>query len=95
MKVVGRIRIRIRLKEMTYRIQIRIRIKVMRIRNTASNTEVLFFQIKSLPPGLCKLSRLRKLYVCDNQLDFEGIPAGIGTSSIFSNILYFTFKYPL
>ena len=35
-------------------------------------------KIKSLPAGLCKLLKLKKLYLCDNQLDFEGIPAGIG-----------------
>ena len=35
-------------------------------------------KIKSLPPGLCKLLKLKKLYLCDNQLDFEGIPTGIG-----------------
>ncbi|KAJ8964532.1 hypothetical protein NQ314_004827 [Rhamnusium bicolor] len=28
--------------------------------------------------SLCKLSALRRLYVNDNQLDFEGIPSGIG-----------------
>ena len=27
---------------------------------------------------LCKLSKLKKLYVNENQLDFEGIPSGIG-----------------
>jgi len=37
--------------------------------------------IASLPSGLCKLTKLRKLYVCDNKLDFEGIPAGIGKLS--------------
>lgn len=35
-------------------------------------------QITSLPASLCKLSSLRRLYINDNQLDFEGIPSGIG-----------------
>ncbi|CAH1118897.1 unnamed protein product [Phaedon cochleariae] len=34
--------------------------------------------ITILPSGICKLSSLRRLYVNDNQLDFEGIPSGIG-----------------
>ena len=29
-------------------------------------------QITSLPGSLCKLFKLKKLYVCENQLDFEG-----------------------
>ena len=28
--------------------------------------------------SLCKLERLRKLYVNSNNIDFNGIPAGIG-----------------
>ena len=28
--------------------------------------------------GLCKLSRLRRLYVNENELDFQGIPPGMG-----------------
>lgn len=35
-------------------------------------------KLVSLPASLCKLSALRRLYVNDNQLDFEGIPSGIG-----------------
>lgn len=35
-------------------------------------------KLKSLPPAICKISSLRRLYVNDNQLDFEGIPSGIG-----------------
>ena len=31
-----------------------------------------------LQAGLCKLAQLRKLYVNSNQIDFNGIPAGIG-----------------
>ncbi|XP_023344300.1 protein flightless-1 isoform X2 [Eurytemora carolleeae] len=38
-------------------------------------------KITSLPGSLCKLFKLKKLYVCENQLDFEGIPAGIGKLS--------------
>ncbi|KAJ8955152.1 hypothetical protein NQ318_009045 [Aromia moschata] len=35
-------------------------------------------KLTSLPACLCKLSALRRLYLNDNQLDFEGIPSGIG-----------------
>ncbi|KAL1488438.1 hypothetical protein ABEB36_014910 [Hypothenemus hampei] len=35
-------------------------------------------KLTSLPSALCKLQCLRRLYVNDNQLDFEGIPSGIG-----------------
>ncbi|CAH2013640.1 unnamed protein product [Acanthoscelides obtectus] len=35
-------------------------------------------KLTSLPGSLCKLAFLRRLYVNDNQLDFEGIPSGIG-----------------
>ncbi|XP_054155123.1 protein flightless-1-like [Oppia nitens] len=35
-------------------------------------------QISCLPNSLCKLANLRRLYVNDNKLDFEGIPGGIG-----------------
>lgn len=35
-------------------------------------------KLTSLPASLCKMSSLRRLYVNDNQLDFEGIPSGIG-----------------
>uniref|UniRef100_A0A6M2DKF3 Putative serine/threonine phosphatase 2c n=1 Tax=Xenopsylla cheopis TaxID=163159 RepID=A0A6M2DKF3_XENCH len=35
-------------------------------------------KIKALPSSLCKLNFLRRLYVNDNELDFEGIPSGIG-----------------
>ncbi|CAG9834779.1 unnamed protein product [Diabrotica balteata] len=38
-------------------------------------------QITALPASLCKLVALRRLYVNDNQLDFEGIPSGIGKLS--------------
>ena len=31
-----------------------------------------------LQVSLCKLDRLRKLYLNGNQIDFNGIPAGIG-----------------
>lgn len=35
-------------------------------------------QLESLPASICKLSRLRQLYVNENNLNFDGIPAGIG-----------------
>ncbi|CAG9864201.1 unnamed protein product [Phyllotreta striolata] len=38
-------------------------------------------RISSLPASLCKLAALRRLYINDNKLDFEGIPSGIGKLS--------------
>lgn len=35
-------------------------------------------KLKSLPASLCKLQNLRRLHIDDNELDFEGIPSGIG-----------------
>ena len=35
-------------------------------------------EIKSLPASLCKLTKTRKLFLNENQLDFNGIPSGIG-----------------
>lgn len=35
-------------------------------------------QLTALPSTICKLVSLRRLYVNDNKLDFEGIPSGIG-----------------
>lgn len=35
-------------------------------------------KLTALPQLLCKLSQLRRLYLNDNQLNFDGIPAGIG-----------------
>lgn len=35
-------------------------------------------EIHLLPVTLCKLGKLRKLYVNDNNLNFDGIPSGIG-----------------
>lgn len=35
-------------------------------------------KLTSLPAALCKLTTLTRLYLNDNQLDFEGIPSGIG-----------------
>ncbi|CAH2048714.1 unnamed protein product, partial [Iphiclides podalirius] len=35
-------------------------------------------KLAALPASLCKLQNLRRLHVDDNQLDFEGIPSGIG-----------------
>ena len=34
-----------------------------------------------LQGSLCKLERLRKLFINSNQVDFNGIPAGIGKLS--------------
>lgn len=34
--------------------------------------------LMALPSTLCKLSNLKRLYINENQLDFEGIPSGIG-----------------
>lgn len=35
-------------------------------------------KLNALPASLCKLSYLRRLYVNNNELDFDGIPSGIG-----------------
>lgn len=35
-------------------------------------------QIAVLPANVCKLAQLRRLYINDNRLDFDGIPSGIG-----------------
>ncbi|KAI0215973.1 Flightless-1-like protein [Lamellibrachia satsuma] len=35
-------------------------------------------KLTELPNSLCRLTSLRKLYVNSNQIDFNGIPAGIG-----------------
>ncbi|KAF0310088.1 Protein flightless-1 [Amphibalanus amphitrite] len=35
-------------------------------------------QLTALPPSLCKLTNIRRLYVNDNRLDFNGVPAGMG-----------------
>lgn len=35
-------------------------------------------KLTALPASLCKLAVLRRLYVNNNQLDFDGIPSGIG-----------------
>ncbi|XP_015604382.1 protein flightless-1 [Cephus cinctus] len=38
-------------------------------------------KLTALPSSLCKISTLRRLYLNDNELDFEGIPSGIGKLS--------------
>lgn len=38
-------------------------------------------QLTSLPASLCKLASLRRLYLNNNMLDFNGIPSGIGKLS--------------
>ena len=35
-------------------------------------------EIKSMPASLCKLTNIRKLFLNENKLDFNGIPSGIG-----------------
>lgn len=47
----------------------------MEILNLSSN------KLKTLPGSICKISTLRRFYVNDNELDFEGIPSGIGKLS--------------
>ncbi|CAG0888012.1 unnamed protein product [Cyprideis torosa] len=34
--------------------------------------------LKALPTNICKLSKLRRLYLSYNELDFQGLPAGLG-----------------
>ncbi|XP_046745055.1 protein flightless-1 [Diprion similis] len=38
-------------------------------------------KLTALPNSLCKIGTLRRLYLNDNELDFEGIPSGIGKLS--------------
>ncbi|KAI5719900.1 hypothetical protein M8J76_016466 [Diaphorina citri] len=38
-------------------------------------------ELSALPPALTKLSNLRRLFVNNNKLDFEGVPSGIGKLS--------------
>lgn len=35
-------------------------------------------KLTALPASICRLTQLRRLYLNDNQLDFDGIPSGIG-----------------
>uniref|UniRef100_A0A2K6UQH1 FLII actin remodeling protein n=1 Tax=Saimiri boliviensis boliviensis TaxID=39432 RepID=A0A2K6UQH1_SAIBB len=35
-------------------------------------------QLTSLPSAICKLGKLKKLYLNSNKLDFDGLPSGIG-----------------
>ena len=35
-------------------------------------------ELSSLPASLCKLTKLRRLYVNYNNLTFQGLPSGIG-----------------
>jgi len=37
--------------------------------------------LKSLPASICKMFKLKKLFLSCNQLDFDGIPSGIGKLS--------------
>lgn len=47
-------------------------------------------KLTALPQLICKLSQLRRLYLNDNQLDFDGIPGGIGK---LCNLEIFSGKY--
>ena len=38
-------------------------------------------QLTAIPASLCKIVTLRRLYLNDNRLDFDGIPSGIGKLS--------------
>lgn len=38
-------------------------------------------KLSTIPASLCKISTLKRLYLNDNELDFEGIPSGIGKLS--------------
>lgn len=38
-------------------------------------------KLSAIPASLCKISTLKRLYLNDNELDFEGIPSGIGKLS--------------
>ncbi|XP_014203802.1 protein flightless-1 isoform X1 [Copidosoma floridanum] len=38
-------------------------------------------KLTAIPVSLCKISSLRRLYLNDNELDFKGIPSGIGKLS--------------
>jgi Leucine-rich repeat (LRR) protein len=42
--------------------------------------------ITALHPNICKCSKLKRLFLSDNRLNFEGIPAGIGK---LSNLVHF------
>lgn len=46
--------------------------KFLEVLNVARN------RLRALPSSLCKMTKLRCLYISDNQIDFEGIPSGIG-----------------
>lgn len=47
-------------------------------------------RIKTLPTSLCKMFRLKKLFLSGNELDFDGIPSGIGK---LSNLEVFDASY--
>lgn len=38
-------------------------------------------KLTAIPVSLCKILSLRRLYLNDNELDFKGIPSGIGKLS--------------
>lgn len=47
-------------------------------------------RLKSLPTSLCKMERLKRLFLASNELDFDGIPSGIGK---LSNLQVFDASY--
>ncbi|XP_059488005.1 protein flightless-1-like [Neocloeon triangulifer] len=50
----------------------------MEVWQNLENLNLCRNELTALPAALCKLNALRRLYVNDNQLDFEGIPSGMG-----------------
>lgn len=41
----------------------------------------------SIQSAICKLSKLKKLYVNTNKLDFDGVPPGIGKLSSLTEFM--------
>ncbi|ESN93094.1 hypothetical protein HELRODRAFT_96186 [Helobdella robusta] len=75
--------------ESIYRIRTLVRLNISDNEITDLSTMIEFWsqleylnvsrnKLSELPASLCKLSNLRKLYANSNNIDFNGIPAGIG-----------------